>query len=45
MNHVLVDAPLAPEGNIATYAQADLPLSTGLLKPLILFLKNARPRT
>ena len=45
MNHVLVDAPLAPEGNIATYAQADLPLSTGLLKPLILFLKSARPQT
>lgn len=43
MNHVLVNAPADPKGNYATYAQADLPLSTGLLNTLIPFLKRVHP--
>ncbi len=43
MNHVLVDAPLDAKGNLATYTQADLPLSPGLLTALIPFLKITLP--
>ena len=43
MNHVLVNAPADPKGNYATYARADLPLSTGLLNTLIPFLKRVHP--
>ncbi|WP_456832943.1 hypothetical protein [Deinococcus sp. UYEF24] len=43
MNHVLVDAPAEPKNNMATYAQADLPLSPGLLTPLMRFLNGLHP--
>ena len=43
MNHVLVNAPADLKSNYATYAQADLPLSTGLLNTLIAFLKRMHP--
>ena len=43
MNHVLVNAPADAKGNMATYAQVDLPLSTDLLNSLISFLKSVRP--
>ncbi|MFC4455975.1 alpha/beta hydrolase [Deinococcus sonorensis] len=41
MNHVLVDAPADPQGNLATYARADLPISEGLADGLTGFLKGA----
>jgi uncharacterized protein len=40
MNHVLVDAPTDPAGNLATYTQPALPLSPKLLPPLLDFLSQ-----
>ena len=44
MNHLLVDAPADPPGNLATYARSDLPLSPALLKGLTDFLKASFSR-
>ncbi|MBI0445621.1 alpha/beta hydrolase [Deinococcus sp. DB0503] len=41
VNHVLVPAPLDPAGNVATYANADLPIERGLLRAVVDFLKAA----
>ncbi|GAA5532000.1 alpha/beta hydrolase [Deinococcus aluminii] len=39
VNHVLVPAPLDPAGNLATYANAQLPIERGLLTAVVAFLK------
>ncbi|GMA17491.1 alpha/beta hydrolase [Deinococcus metallilatus] len=39
VNHVLVPAPLDPAGNLATYANAGLPIERGLLTAVVEFLK------
>ncbi len=38
MNHVLVDAPEDPAGNLATSTEPELPLSSELLQTLSAFL-------
>jgi uncharacterized protein len=41
MNHILVDAPIDRNGNIATYSQPALPLSAQLIPTIAGFLKGA----
>ncbi|GAB6259205.1 MULTISPECIES: serine aminopeptidase domain-containing protein [Peribacillus] len=40
MNHVLKEAPADRAGNLATYTNPELPLSTGLINGIIEFLNN-----
>jgi uncharacterized protein len=40
MNHILVDAPIDRNGNIATYSQPALPLSAKLVPTIAAFLKS-----
>jgi len=42
MNHILVDAPLDRNGNIATYSQPGLPLSPTLVPTIAQFLATAK---
>jgi len=41
MNHILVDAPLGRDANIATYSQPQLPLSAPLVPAIAQFLRSA----
>ncbi|WP_226581763.1 alpha/beta hydrolase [Halobacillus litoralis] len=40
MNHVLKDAPVKREENLATYTNPDLPLKEGLVEEVVKFLRN-----
>ena len=40
MNHILKDAPTAPQANFETYSDPDLPLAAGLLNAVGEFLAN-----
>lgn len=40
MNHILKDAPIDMEGNLATYNQPELPLSEGFMEKIIEFIDN-----
>ena len=40
MNHVLKEAPVDREGNLATYTNPELPLSSGLVDGIIEFLNE-----
>ena len=42
MNHVLVDVADDPADNLAAYADAERPLSAGLVDTLAAFLRDAR---
>lgn len=41
INHLLVDTPADPAGNLATYNQPQLPLNTQFIQTLTTFLKSA----
>jgi pimeloyl-ACP methyl ester carboxylesterase len=41
MNHILVNAPVDRDANIATYVQADLPLAPTLVPTIAAFIKGA----
>jgi pimeloyl-ACP methyl ester carboxylesterase len=43
VNHVLKRAPADRAANIATYADAALPLAPGVLAPIVAFVKAAKP--
>ena len=40
MNHILKEAPLEPQANVATYSDPTLPLAPGFLEATIDFLKK-----
>ncbi len=40
MNHILKEAPLEPQANVATYSDPTLPLAPGFLEAIIDFLKK-----
>lgn len=40
VNHVLKDAPTDQAGNLATYANPDLPLADGVVEAITAFIKN-----
>jgi pimeloyl-ACP methyl ester carboxylesterase len=44
MNHVLVDAPADRGQNLATYAEADRPLTPGLADRIAAFVTGSKPR-
>lgn len=40
MNHILKEAPLDPQANVATYSDPELPLAPGFLQEIISFVKE-----